>query len=325
MLRANLLLSLLASVASSQLYDSATSSNCTLMPIIAPVPKVPVDSLLPSFGLVTSSATITPPTSSTPIIPPTSTSLGDDSPASSSLYRVPASESFNPSNAPAFTSGIPTFPGMYSSTQCAHQVTSTLIRGYPVGALSSAVPLETPPKSLTPPVDPIPTPSGSITAPFRTPVPEHGAPKPPVTPLDASVPLPFSTGLPAKPPYPTGGLPAIPPFSVGAGRPNRGHRGGRPGFEWGRPRPSGWGVKPDHGAARPTGGPQPSAGFDIENDRPGMGLGAAQPTGGPRSSVGFDVGKNKPSMGPDAAATLLNTLETRVRPTPTEVPTDCHV
>lgn len=334
------LLPLLASVASAQRFESKSSSNCTLMATSAPIPKVPAGSVLPYFGLATSGTTITPPSSSVHTVISTSTIIVS---ASHSSVRMPASESFNASNAPAFTSGIPSPPGpMYPSTPCAHEVTSTSIRGYPVGdfsSISSALPdATTAPGKPTSPVVPVFNTTRNVTSPVKSPMPEAGSPKPPAVPLDASRPIPMGTGMPpkmppfpvgtgmpARPPlFPTGGSPALPPFPIGTDRPGHGHRGGRPGFEHGRPRPSSWAAWPGRGAARPTGGLRPS-GFDIGQGRPDMEPGAAQPTGSPRPSAGFDIGKNKPGMGPDAAATMLHTLETRVRPTPSEVLAACRV
>ncbi|KAJ4365013.1 hypothetical protein N0V83_008629 [Neocucurbitaria cava] len=218
-------------------------------------PETPVDSSLPTFEIVTSGATITPPTTSAPVAASTSLPADDDQPAPYESIQIPASESFNPSQAPAFTGStdppIASVNPVYSSTPCSTIVTITQ---------SSVVTVTMVPSGGEEP------PSGS---------PSTG------TPLDATAPTPIDTVIPTTiptelPPYPTGFPSELPPFPTGTGGPSRHPHGG---FGWGRPRPSGfW---PSRGYPRPTGGfgfgPRPSAGFGAGN-----------------SSVGKDAAKSTP-------------------------------
>ncbi|KZM23639.1 uncharacterized protein EKO05_0007444 [Ascochyta rabiei] len=266
-------------------------------------PEVPADSSLPTFEIVTSGATIMPPSTTVAAtalpsifysaeysasiptelssqIPAIST--GKDQPAPSATVTLPASESFSPSDAPAFTESTdipnPTIGPESSSTPCSSGIVPTETPEYPgenvpTGAQSTAVPVETPTPEI--PSDAEGTPCSE----------EAGA-----TATSAEAEVPTFTPLPTEIPYPTGnGSP-----SHGSGRPfptGEWHNGGRPGFGWGRPRPSGWGAWPGHGGARPTGsfGPRPSAGTEPEK---------------------YDFGMGKASSTPC-------TLETRVRPTAT--------
>lgn len=113
------------------------------------------DTTLPSFALAgPETTTLTRPTS-TPQSTTTTSPADDDQPAASRSTQIPASLSFNPSNAPAFTpsSGaidfttLPAFP----STPCASTVlvssysrTADLSVGQPIPTTSPAGPTPTP-------------------------------------------------------------------------------------------------------------------------------------------------------------------------------------
>ncbi|KAF2625232.1 hypothetical protein BU25DRAFT_372223 [Macroventuria anomochaeta] len=256
-------------------------------------PEVPADSSLPTFEIVTSGATITPPstTVAATALPsiiyseeysasiPTeissqvpAVSTGEDQPAPSATVTLPASESFNPTDAPAFTESTnipnPTIGPESSSTPCSSKI----------------VPTEAPEA----PEAPVKTPDASEVPSDAEETPCSEEPEATATGAEAEVPT--FTPLPTEVPYPTGtGIP-----SRGSGRPfptGNWPQGGRPGFGWGRPHPSGWGAWPGRGGARPTGsfGPSPSAGTQPEK-------------------YDFDLGK---------ASSTPCTLETRVRPTAT--------
>lgn len=263
-------------------------------------PEIPADSTLPTFEIVTSGATITPPstTESATALPtsaygeysasiPTEVSsqvpaisTGIDQPAPSATFTLPVSESFVASEAPAFTESTvipnPTIGPESSSTPCSSEIVPTE---------APEAPIETPEASEVPAAS-TPCTEGEVpattAAPVNTPTPE--------VPSGAEAEVPTFTPLPTEVPYPTGtGIP-----SRNSGRPfptGNWHHGGRPGFGWGRPQPSGWGAWPGRGGARPTGslGPRPSAGTQPEK---------------------YDFGLGKASSTPC-------TLETRIRPTAT--------
>ncbi|KAF3037581.1 hypothetical protein E8E11_003096 [Didymella keratinophila] len=225
-------------------------------------------------------------------------SIGIDQPNPSATFDLPVSESFNPTTAPAFTESTdipnPTI-GPASSTPCTSEVTATPVPEAPV---------ETPEVSEVPAASTPCTEEGeapvSTPAAIETPTPQvpSGAEETPcseeleATATGAEAQVPTFTPLPTEASvlYPTGtGVP-----SHNSGRPfptGQWHHGGRPGFGWGRPHPTGW--KPWHNRPRPTGnfGPRPSAGTQPEK---------------------FDFGLGKASSTPC-------TLETRVRPTATGV------
>jgi hypothetical protein len=317
-------------------------------------PEVPADSSLPTFEIVTSGATITPPSTTAIATALPSSAYGEysasipteissqvsaintvDQPAPSATFTLPASESFVASEAPAFTESTdipnPTIGPESSSTPCSSEIIPTEA---PEAPEAPETPVETPDASEVPEVSAASTPCtegeapATTAAPIETPAPEvpsdaeetpcseeatatgAEAEAPSVTPLPTEVPsdaektpcseeatatgaaaeVPTFTPLPTEVPYPTGtGIP-----SRNSGRPfptGNWHHGGRPGFGWGRPHPSGWGAWHGRGGARPTGivGPRPSAGFQPEK---------------------YDFGLGKASSTPC-------TLETRVRPTAT--------
>ena len=296
-------------------------------------PEVPADSALPTFEIVTSGATITPPSTSVAatalpsivysqeysVSIPTelssqvpAISTGEDQPAPSATVTLPASESFDPTNAPAFTKSTnspnPSIGPASSSTPCSSEIVPTEAPEYPGESVpsktqSTALPVETPDASEVPAAS---TPctessvSATATVPTTTPVLDvpSDAEKTPcsegleATGVKAEIPAftPAFTPHPAEVPSATGtGIPSREP-----GRPfptGNWHHGSRPGFGWGRPHPSGWGVWPGHGGSRSTGsfGPRPSAGTEPEK---------------------YDFGLGKASSTPC-------TLETRVRPTAT--------
>ncbi|KAJ4351038.1 hypothetical protein N0V95_004209 [Ascochyta clinopodiicola] len=263
-------------------------------------PEVPADSSLPTFEIVTSGATITPPstTVAATALPsiyysaeysasiPTEVSsqvpaisTGEDQPAPSATATLPASESFNPTDAPAFTEStdIPN-PTIGPESSSASEVPE-------VPAASSTPCSESEAPATT--AAPVETPTPEIPSDAEeTPCSEEAE----ATATGAEAEVPTFTPLPTEVPYPTGnGSP-----SQGSGRPyptGKWQHGGRPGFGWGRPRPSGWGAWPGRGGAKPTGnfGPRPSAGTEAEK---------------------YDFGLGKASSTPC-------TLETRVRPTAT--------
>jgi hypothetical protein len=302
---------------------------------------VVTNSALPSFTTVTLSATMTSPCSETPVATPTSSYVDDDQPAPYESFQIPASESFDPSKAPAFTGSaggvLDGLPGpQYSSASRSPRATPTpspfdddqpapyesiqvpasesfnpskapaftgsaggVPGGFP-GTQYASTPCST---QATPTPLPQTTTAGVAlspvsTLPIESPHPEETpcAEDDERTPLGATAPFPshiaFPTGIltggfPHFPLRPTGHFPYFP---AGTGSPHRGHRHGRP-FGWRRPHASGM------GAWHPTGvfrhGPHPSATFAPE-------------------SYGVGVGKG-------FAATTPCTLETRVRPTPTKV------
>jgi hypothetical protein len=94
-----------------------------------PSAPAPSHSALPTFELVTSGATITPPSTSAPLATSTSNPLDDDQPKPSESVQVPASESFIASEAPAFSLSIDLPLGsllpVYSSTSCSSTVEPT--------------------------------------------------------------------------------------------------------------------------------------------------------------------------------------------------------
>lgn len=283
------ILSLLASVATAQLPESKP---------------------LPSFAIVSSGATIEPP----------STTI------SNSASRVPASESFNPSKAPAFTlsagaSDLSALP-VFSSTPCASQIvpkpsysaTANLSIGQPVptpgvpGSSTLKIPSsEQGPQTTTasPTITPTPNPSNEDNGEGEdqdedgnddddeTPCPEEEPNT--AKPLTAASPIP--TPASPLPPFPTTGVPLFPTASINTDRPGLpGLPSGFPGYGWGRPRPSG--MWPSRGGPRPTGGfwhPRPTGGF-----------------WGQLPSGGFA----KPS---GVAGKPCTTFETRIRPVPTGV------
>lgn len=216
----------------------------------------------------------------------TQSPLDDDLPAPYESIRVPASESFNPSKAPAFTGsygGVPGgFPGtQYASTPCSTQATPT---PSPKTTIADAAPSTVSPPSATSPIE--------SPHPDETPCDEDEE----RAPLGATALFPSPVALPTR--LPTGGIPRLPLrptghfpyFPPGTIRPDRGHRHGHP-FGWRRPNPSG--------------------------------LGAWHPTGesrhGPRPTATFAPDSYGVSMGKGSAATTPCTLETRVRPTPTQL------
>ncbi|KAF3039151.1 hypothetical protein E8E12_003916 [Didymella heteroderae] len=226
-------------------------------------------------------------------------SIGIDQPNPSATFDLPASESFNPTDAPAFTESTdipnPTIGPASSTTPCSSEITATPVPESPVETPeASEVPATSTPCTeegeapvSTPAAIETPTPTPEVPSGVEeTPCSEEAAAA--ATSAEAEVPTftPLPTEAPV--PYPTGtGSPSRNsgrPFPTGNWR-----HGGRPGFGGGRPHPSGW--KPWHGRPRPTG------------------------SSGPRSSVGtqpekYDFGLGKPSSTPC-------TLETRVRPTAT--------
>jgi len=235
-----------AAVQPSSVAENANASGAPIdigsSAVAAPTPSaaVPADSVLPSFAIVTSGATIEPLSTPAPVVTPTPTPtpFDDDQPAPyNSSIQVPASESFNPSQAPAFTpsAGVPDISSgpVYSSTPC------------------SSLPL------------PVVTPTPQV------PSDEEGT--------AVSFSSATGTGSPIHhSPYPTGTGNRSPPFPIGTGRPGHGYPSGRPGFGWGRPRPTG--MWPAGGYARPTRGfgrgPRPSVAFDPEKFGFDMGKGA---------------------------------------------------
>jgi hypothetical protein len=254
---------------------------------------LPADSALPSFAIVTPGATIEPASTPISVSKPTSTPVDNDQPDPyNSSIQVPASESFNPSNAPAFTPrpGVPS-PSVYPSTPCSSEATPTAVPELPGNNPSIALPIETPTLNVPSNGEVTPVLPSSATLPIQTPTPDNGEDDDipcdedddeTETPSDASRPLPSHT---VRPPFPTGGRPTYPsgaPYPSGIAFPSN-----RPAFGWGRPRPTG--AFPSRGAAHPThhfGHPlRPSAGF--------------------------------PQKGAGPAATTPCTLETRVRPTST--------
>jgi hypothetical protein len=274
MLHSTFILSLLACTVSARSVPRAAA--------------LPADSALPSFALVTPGATIEPPSSVAPIVTPTPTStpIDNDQPAPyDSTLQLPASQSFNPSEAPAFTpqpgtpdlSSNPVFP----STPCSTEVAPTAAPEYPVSTPSPA-PIETPTPKV-PSNDEAPSASASsVKLPTETPCSSSSYPS-----------IPIFSGTPSSinfSSFPTGSQ-ISKPFPTAPGRP-----GDRPAYGWGRSRPTG--AWPSRGAAAPSHGwayhPRPSAGLPLP----------------PRPSSGFGASKGN-------AATTPCTLETRVRPTPT--------
>ena len=227
-------------------------------------PELPSDSSLPTFEIVTSGATITPPSTSVAAtalpsvvysevysasiptelstqVPAAST--GEDQPAPSATFTLPASESFSPSDAPAFTKSTnipnPTI-GPESSTPCSSEIIPTEV---------PAAPVEAPDASKVPDV-----PSDDEESPCSD------APEATATGAEAEVPT--FTPLPTEAPYPN---------------PNGSHSRGA-----GRPFPTGnWhhGGRPGRGGAWPTGsfGPRPSAGTQPEKYDFGLGKAASTP------------------------------------------------
>lgn len=280
------------SAPASSVAENAESTGAPVEIQSSAAPQVPADSALPSFAIVTSGATITPPSTSiaATALPsvvyskeysasiPTevssqvpAASTGEDQPAPSATATLPASESFVSTRALIFpgSSDVPTTP-------CSEEIIATQTPE------ASQLPEETPcteegeaPASTPAPVEtPTPkVPSGAEETPCSEEAEATGA--------EAQVPTfaPWPTDIP----YPTGGNGSPP---RGSGRPfptGSWPYGGRPGFGWGRPRPSGWGAWPGRGGAQPTGA------FGPEK---------------------YDFGMGKATSTPC-------TLETRVRPTAT--------
>lgn len=314
------------------------------------LPRMPLldDSALPSFALVAPGATIDPISSVAPIVTPTPTptpmQVGGDQPAPydppsiissrapalspapqvpapttndpvytstpCSTPQVPASPTFDPSNAPAFTPapGAPTGNPVYSTTPCStikvpasetfdpsNAPAFTPAPGAPTGnPVYSSTPCETPTATPSPiisietPTPKVPsngkaTPS-SAALPVQTPTYGSGqGEKEPCdeddkAPAQPSVPVPFGSAPPAS--IPASGSPSFPTM---IGRPNE-----RPGFGWFRPRPQG--AWPHGGAPRPT----KAYGHPLPPNNP-AGVGASKAN----------------------AASTPCTLKTRVRPTAT--------
>ncbi|KAJ4988197.1 hypothetical protein SVAN01_06293 [Stagonosporopsis vannaccii] len=346
----------------SSVAENAESTGAPIEIASSAAPELPADSDLPTFEIVTSGATITPPSTTaaatalpssaygdysasiptevssqvpavstgTPSALPTSAygeysasiptevssqvpviSTGLDQPAPSSTFTLPASESFNPTDAPAFTESTdipnPTVGPESSSTPCSSEIVPT------------EAPVETPVETPAPEVpsedeeetpcteEPEATVTGintDVPTATETPIVETSAPE---TPSDDAEETPCSeepeatatgaaaensalTPLPTEAPYPTGAGTA----TRNSGRPfptGNWHHGGRPGFGYGHPRPSGWGAWPGRGRPRPTGSFGSYAGTQPEK---------------------FDFGLSKASSTPC-------TLETRIRPTATGV------
>ncbi|KAJ4378449.1 hypothetical protein N0V86_006152 [Didymella sp. IMI 355093] len=250
-------------------------------------------------------------------------SIGIDQPNPSATFDLPASESFNPTNAPAFTKSTdipnPTIGPASSTTPCSSEITAT-----PVPATSTPcteegeAPISTPVVIEIPtptPEVPVETPEASEVPAASTPCTEEGK-APASTPAAIQTPTPTpkvpsgaeetpcseelqatatgaGTEVPTFTPLPTE-VPVLSPISTGVPSRNSSrpsptgnlHHAGRPGFGWGRPYPFAW-----HGRPRPTRsfGPRPSA--------------SAQP--------------EKHDFGPSKASSTPCTLETRVRPTAT--------
>jgi len=325
----------------SSVAENAESTGAPVEIASSAAPELPADSDLPTFEIVTSGATITPPSTSaeatalpssaypeytasiptelssqvpavstgTPSALPTSAygeypasiptevssqvpaiSTGLDQPAPSSTFTLAASESFNPTDAPAFTESTdvpnPTI-GPESSTPCSSELLPTEA---PVES-----PVQTPEASEVPQAPEAPEVPATTAVPIETPTPEvpsEGVEETPCT----EEPEATATGVAAENPALTP-LPTEAPFPTGTATRNSGrpfptgnwHHGDRPGFGYGRPRPSGWGSRPGHGRPRPTGSFGSYAGTQPEK---------------------FDFGLNKASSTPC-------TLETRVRPTAT--------
>lgn len=219
--------------------------------------QVPADSALPTFEIVSSGATIDPPTTPTPAPQATSSPVDDDQPAPYESVKIPASESFIQSDAPAFTDSAETplasVAPVYSSTPCSVE----------------AQPTETP--EYTSKDTPLPTDT-------------------------ALPPYPTGTGIADVPSFATGtGSATLPPFPTGTGFSGY-FPSGRPGFGWGRPRPSGY---------------WPGLGY---NPRPAGGYGRGHGhRHGPRPSAGFEPEKYDFGMG--KATNTPCTLETKVKPT----------
>lgn len=346
--------------------ENAESSGIPVEIASSAAPEVPADSTLPTFEIVTSGATITPPstsavatalpssaygeyTASIPIevssqVPAVSTikasalpstaygeytasiptevssqipavSTGVDQPAPSSTFTLPASESFNPTDAPAFTESTdipnPTIGPESSSTPCSSELTPTEAPEAPVETPEASEVPEAPTTTATPAPEvpseaeetPCPEESAATATGVEAEVPAVTTTPASQTPSDAEE-TPCSeeteatatgaaaksltfTPLPTDVPYPTG----TGSRSGHSGRPfptGNWHHGGRPGFGYGRPRPSGWGSWPGHGRPRPTGSFGSYAGTQPEK---------------------FDFGLK--------ASSTPCTLETRVRPTAT--------
>jgi hypothetical protein len=277
MLHSTFIFSLLACTASARSVPRAAA--------------LPADSSLPSFALVTPGATIEPPSSLAPIVTPTPTPtpIDNDQPAPyDSTLQIPASQSFNPSDAPAFTprpgtpnpSSNPVFP----STPCSTEAAPTAAPEYPIGTPSLALPSEIPTPKVPSNGEAPSVSASSAKLPATTPTPASGE-----KPCTSSYPaIPIFSGTPSSinfPSFPTGSQTSK-PFPTAPGRP-----GDRLAYGWGRPRPTG--AWPSRGAAGPH-YPHPSAGLPLP----------------PRPSAGFGASKGN-------AATTPCTLETRVRPTPT--------
>jgi hypothetical protein len=191
----------------------------------------PIESLLPIVPIV---SVITSALEAIPsgLLP------DNDLPAPFLSIFIPASESFNPSLAPAFTDSakIPllSIEPVYSSTPSSAVAEPTSSPEYPAAT-------------------PIVEPSRSAASTTRT----EDKPQSTRVPLDATLsadlpPYPVGTGS-ATYPSGSGMRPSGVPYPTGTGRPDWFH-GSRPNgsFGWGRPRPSG--MWPAHGYPRPTGG-----------------------------------------------------------------------
>ncbi|KAH7084705.1 hypothetical protein BKA63DRAFT_402059 [Paraphoma chrysanthemicola] len=270
--------------------SNGANSDATGTPIVidssaaaAPTPA-PVDSALPSFAIVSSGATIDPvstpaaaitpiPTPATPVAPSSVASpIETPSPEEGDDEDLPCDDSEDDSEVPA-VSATPS-PQVPSNGQATPS--------------SPASPIATPSPEETGDDEDLPCDDEAGDA-------ESDDTD---TPLGASKPFPSATATPPYPypsGFPTGSGSRSPPTAAlptGTGRPGSGHGRptyGRPGFNWGRPRPSGWGSWP-----KPTGGfgPRPGAGFGPEK---------------------YDFGLVK---GQEAKSTPC-TFETRVRPSAT--------
>lgn len=182
--------------------SSAIKVSVTPSPA-APTPQVPAGSALPTFALVSSGATIDPPTTSTAY------------PEASSA--VPASESFNPSTALAFTdksdNPIASIGPVYSSILSSIAAIVTAVPEVPSAVIPTAVPVETPVASaVVPSVIPSSVrPSGYPVKPTRSarPSKHHGHRHP--TNFRYSRKHLRPTGSRSRVPRPSAGFPSVYP------------------------------------------------------------------------------------------------------------------
>ncbi|KAF1919513.1 hypothetical protein BDU57DRAFT_546159 [Ampelomyces quisqualis] len=186
--------------------------------------RVPAASSLPSFVLVSSVTGIDSSTSSNaPVVTPHPTPFDDDQPAPyNSSIQLPASELFNPSQAPVFatSAGIPlvSYTSAPSSTSCANPVNVTDV------ASERTTVTSTPTPSLQVPANKEIVPSSSL-SPTDSPSAEG-----PCTESTAAVPSAASGAYPSgngwpinNAAFPTGSGPRRPTGTVGTGR--SGHAG----------------------------------------------------------------------------------------------------